>query len=57
MDELAERIEAELLRVLAQERAANRTTGDGQIALVDDDGTPVLQLADVAGIAARVART
>jgi hypothetical protein len=56
MDELAEQIEAELVRVLASERAAGRTAGDGQVALVDDDGTPVLRLASVAGIAARVAR-
>jgi hypothetical protein len=56
MDELAERIEAELLRMLAQERAADRATGDSQVALVDDYGMPVLPLASVAGIAARVAR-
>ncbi|MFC3988705.1 hypothetical protein [Actinoplanes siamensis] len=57
MDELAARIEAELVRVLAQERAAGREVGEGQVALTDDDGTPVLRLASVAGIAARVARS
>jgi hypothetical protein len=56
MNELADQIEAELVRVLAAERAAGREAGEGQVALVDDDGTPVLRLASVAGVAARVAR-
>ncbi|WP_177319577.1 hypothetical protein [Actinoplanes philippinensis] len=55
--DLEERITARLVRVVEHQRRGNVEVPDGQLALVDEDGTPRLSLADVARLAADEARS
>jgi hypothetical protein len=55
-DDLEERITARLVRVIEHQRRGRFEVGEGQLALVDEDGTPRLSLADVARLAAQEAR-
>ena len=54
MDDLQERIAAELIRVLAHQARTGVERPPGIVALVDEDGVPRLSVDDVARIAARV---
>lgn len=50
--DLEERITARLVQVVEHQRRGGFEVLDGQLALVDEDGTPRLSLADVARLAA-----
>ncbi|WIM97852.1 hypothetical protein ACTOB_001406 [Actinoplanes oblitus] len=56
MDDLQARIAARLIAVLDHQVRAGCETGEGMVALVDEDGVPRLSVDDVARLAAAEAR-